>query len=57
MKQEKLNEVLSEMLSYLNNEQTEQLKRVLEHTFYNCEIVEKTYEKAVSAFKYLNVLF
>ena len=35
MKQEKLNEVLSEMLSYLNNEQTEQLKRVLEHTVYN----------------------
>ena len=42
MKEEKLNEVLTEMLPYLNNEQTEQLKRVLHHTFYDCDITEKS---------------
>lgn len=45
MKEEKLNRVLTEMLPYLNNEQTEQLKRVLNHTFYDCEITEKCENK------------
>ncbi len=40
MKDEKLNEVLQEMLPFLDNAQTEQLKRVLQHTFWNCTVTE-----------------
>ncbi len=40
MKKELINEVLRKMLPHLNNAQSEQLKKVLEHTFYNCEIIE-----------------
>ncbi|MBR1810115.1 MAG: tyrosine-type recombinase/integrase [Clostridia bacterium] len=42
MKDEKLNEVLQGMLPYLDNAQMEQLKRVLQHTFWNCTITEDT---------------
>jgi len=40
MKKELINEVLRLMLPHLNNAQSEQLKKVLEHTFYDCEIIE-----------------
>ena len=40
MKKELINEVLRKMLPHLNNAQSEQLKKVLEHTFYDCEIIE-----------------
>ena len=40
MKKELINEVLRQMLPHLNNAQSEQLKKVLEHTFYDCEIIE-----------------
>lgn len=44
MKKELINEVLRQMLPHLNNAQSEQLKKVLEHTFYNCEIIENKTE-------------
>jgi len=44
MKKELINEVLRQMLPHLNNAQSEQLKKVLEHTFYNCEIIENQKE-------------
>lgn len=44
MKKELINEVLRQMLPNLNNAQSEQLKKVLEHTFYNCEIIENCKE-------------
>ncbi len=40
MKKELINEVLRQMLPHLNNAQSELLKKVLEHTFYDCEIIE-----------------
>lgn len=44
MKKELINEVLRQMLPHLNNAQSEQLKKVLEHTFYDCEIIENKKE-------------
>ena len=44
MKKELINEVLRQMLPHLNNAQSEQLKKVLEHTFYDCEIIENQQE-------------
>lgn len=44
MKKELINEVLRQMLPHLNNAQSEQLKKVLEHTFYDCEIIENRKE-------------
>jgi integrase/recombinase XerD len=41
MKDAKINEVLQEMLPYLDNAQMEQLQRVLQHTFWNCSIADK----------------
>lgn len=41
MKDAKIAEVLQEMLPYLDNSQLEQLQRVLQHTFWNCSVVEK----------------
>lgn len=40
MKQTIINQVIQEMLPYLNNAQTEQLQKVLQHTLYNVKIVE-----------------
>lgn len=39
MKQKIINEISSNMVNYLNNEQLEQLKEALDHSLYNCEIV------------------
>lgn len=41
MKDVKINEVLQEMLPYLDNAQMEQLQRVLQHTFWSCSVEEK----------------
>ena len=41
MKDELLNEVLQQMLPYLNNAQNEQLKKVLNYTFFDCEVTRK----------------
>ena len=46
MKDEKLNEVMQNMLPYLDNAQMEQLKKVLQVTFWNCSITEKTDDEA-----------
>ncbi len=40
MKQTIINQVIQEMLPYLNNAQTEQLQKVLQHTLYNVKIIE-----------------
>ena len=40
MKDDKLNEVLQGMQAFLDNAQMEQLKRVLQHTFWNCTVTE-----------------
>ena len=40
MKDAKLNEVLQGMQSILDNAQLEQLKRILQHTFWNCTVTE-----------------
>ena len=40
MKQTIINQVIQEMLPYMNNAQTEQLQKVLQHTLYNVKIVE-----------------
>jgi site-specific recombinase XerD len=40
MKDDKLNEVLQGMQVFLDNAQMEQLKRVLQHTFWNCTVTE-----------------
>ena len=40
MKQTIINQVIQEMLPYLNNAQTEQLQKALQHTLYNVKIVE-----------------
>ena len=42
MKDEKLNEVLQNMLPYLDNAQMDQLKKVLQAAFWNCSITEKS---------------
>ena len=42
MKDAKLNEVLQSMQSYLDNVQLEQLKRVLQHAFWNCSVTMDT---------------
>ena len=39
MKQKIINEISSNMVNFLNNEQLEQLKEALEHSLYNCEVV------------------
>lgn len=39
MKQKIINEISSNMINYLNNEQLEQLKEALDYSLYNCEIV------------------
>lgn len=41
MKQKLINEVIKEMLPFLNNAQTEKLQEVLEHTLWNYEIGNK----------------
>lgn len=46
MKDEKLNEVMQNMLPYLDNAQMEQLKKVLQVTFWNCSITEMKDEEA-----------
>lgn len=46
MKDEKLNEVMQNMLPYLDNAQMEQLKKVLQVTFWNCSITEKQDDEA-----------
>lgn len=40
MKQTIINQVIQEMLPCLNNAQTEQLQKVLQHTLYNVKIIE-----------------
>lgn len=40
MKEEKLKEVLQKMQSCLDNAQLEQLRKVLQHTFWNCSVDE-----------------
>lgn len=40
MKDEKTQEILQQMLPYLDNAQMAQLKKVLEHTLWNCSITE-----------------
>lgn len=40
MKDEKTKEILQQMLPYLDNAQMAQLKKVLEHTLWNCTINE-----------------
>ena len=42
MKDEKIKEVLQQMLPYLDNAQLAQLQKTLEHTFWNCTFTEKT---------------
>lgn len=42
MKEQIINEVLQGMLPYLDNAQSEQLKKVLQYTLFDCEIKEKT---------------
>ena len=42
MKDEKIKEVLQQMLPYLDNAQLAQLKKTLEHTFWNCTFTENT---------------
>lgn len=42
MKDEKTKEILQQMLPYLDNAQMAQLKKVLEHTLWNCTISEPT---------------
>ncbi|MFQ8602895.1 MAG: integrase, partial [Anaerovoracaceae bacterium] len=39
MKQNLINDVIQEMIPYLNNAQAEKLQMVLQHTFFNYEIV------------------
>ena len=46
MKDEKLNEVMQNMLPYLDNAQMEQLKKVLQVAFWNCSITEKKDDEA-----------
>ncbi len=46
MKDEKLNEVMQNMLPYLDNAQMEQLKKVLQVAFWNCSITEKQDDEA-----------
>lgn len=43
MKQKIINEISSNMVNYLNNEQLEQLKEALEHSLYNCEVVTSSH--------------
>ena len=40
MKQNLINDVIQEMIPFLNNAQTEKLQMVLQHTLFNYEIVE-----------------
>lgn len=40
MKQNLINDVIREMLPFLNNAQAEKLQMVLQHTLFNYEIVE-----------------
>ena len=40
MKQTIINQVIQEMLPFLNNAQTEQLQKVLQHALYNVKIIE-----------------
>lgn len=40
MKQNLINDVIQEMIPYLNNAQAEKLQMVLQHTFFNYEIIE-----------------
>ena len=40
MKEEKIKEVLRQMQPYLDNAQMEQLQRTLQHTLWNCSVVE-----------------
>lgn len=47
MKDEKLNEVLQNMLPYLDNAQMDQLKKVLQVAFWNCSITEKPDNDAI----------
>lgn len=42
MKDEKIKEILQQMLPYLDNAQMAQLKKVLEDTLWNCTISEPT---------------
>lgn len=41
MKQNLINDVIQAMLPYLNNAQTEKLQAVMQHEFFNYEIIEK----------------
>ena len=43
MKQKIINEISSNMVNFLNNEQLEQLKEALDHSLYNCEIVSSNH--------------
>ena len=42
MKQNLINDVIQEMLPYLNNDQSEKLKSVMQHILFEYEISENT---------------
>ena len=56
MKQKIINEISSNMVNYLNNEQLEQLKEALDHSLYNCEIVtSKHINESITNEKFLEL--
>ncbi len=56
MKQKIINEISSNMVNYLNNEQLEQLKETLDHSLYNCEIVtSKHINESITNEKFLEL--
>ena len=48
MREEKLNEVLVQMLPHLNNEQSERLRDVLNNVFCGCDVVKQEFATSVS---------
>ena len=46
MREERLNEVLVQMLPHLNNEQSERLRDVLNNVFCDCDVVKREFAKS-----------
>ncbi len=57
MKQTIINQVIQEMLPYLNNAQTEQLQKALQHTLYNVKIIENNNDDNIHSKQDLVELF
>lgn len=57
MKQTIINQVIQEMLPHLNNAQTEQLQKALQHTLYNVKIIENNNDDNIHSKQDLVELF